>query len=120
MVSNGNYIFWRTSTNSSVLALVDKDIELLLSQQQTTTPGKFNTTAAIIITFDDLLAYRSTTNRFKYQLVIATNYKQTFAIINYHRLDLSGSIVGFYDRSLCGPNKTLRTAGHVPLNPDLF
>jgi len=109
MRSNGKDVFYRTTNDTAVLKLVDRDIALLLNKQKTG-PTKFNARTAVIVTYNNVVAYSSSSYRFKYQVVIATDYKHTYTIMNYHRLDLStrGSS-GFYERSSCKINTDVFT-----------
>jgi len=92
MTSNGSDIFYRTTSNKNILRLVNRDIALILGKK-TGTPSSFNAKSAIIITFDNVREFLSF-NMFKFQTIITTDYKKTFAIIDYERLDAKGS--GFY------------------------
>jgi hypothetical protein len=108
MISSGNDIFYRTTSDKTILELVDRDIALLLKKQSTGLT-KFKASSVIIITYNNVARYNRASNRFKYQTIIATDYKNTFTIINYHRLDESGTVAGFYERSPCKVNTKLFT-----------
>ena len=54
---------------------------------------------AIIVTFDNIPLHRNRNMKFKYQLIIATDYTDTVAVFNYERLDTAGSYIGFSDRA---------------------
>jgi len=96
MKSSGSDIFYRTTNDKTILQAVDKDIALILGKQKGT-PSTFNATSVIIITFDNIQALRSSFILFKYQTVIATDFKNTFTIVDYERLDTNGKEAGFYE-----------------------
>lgn len=107
MISNGNDIFYRETTNTAVLETVDRDIALLLSKNASG-PTIFNTRKAVIVTYSNVASYSSSSTRLKYQAVIATDYRDTFTIVNYHRLDQTGSgSSGFFERGTCQINTKL-------------
>ena len=87
--NHGQNILYRTTKDPYTLKLIDQDISLAHS--------RFDATEAIIVTFDNIPKYRNINIRFKYQVVIATDYTYTFAILNYQRLDGNGNEVGFSD-----------------------
>ena len=98
LVNNGQNILYRTAKDLSTLKLIDQDISLALGKYGN--PSSFNVTEAIIITYDNIPKYRQRYTLFKYQVVIATDYTNTFAILNYERLDESGyREVGYGDPS---------------------
>ena len=97
-------IFYRTTTNVNTLKLIDQDIFLALGKSGN--PSTFNAAEAIIMTYDNVPKYGDRSKRFKFQVVIATDYTNTFAILNYDRLDESGGVVGYGDSGYCTSTKT--------------
>ena len=97
-------IFYRTTTNVNTLKLIDQDIFLALGKSGN--PSTFNAAEAIIMTYDNVPKYGDRSKRFKFQVVIATDYTNTFAILNYDRLDESGGVVGYGDSGYCPIIKT--------------
>ena len=93
LVNSGQNILYRTTTKPYTLKSIDQDISLALGKYGT--PSRFESSEAIIVTFDNILRYGNAGSRFKYQAVIATDYTNTFAILNYERLDESGYEVGY-------------------------
>ena len=61
--------------------------------------GNFFPTEAIIVTYDNVPKYQNPSIKFKYQVIIATDYRSTYAIVNYERLDTSGNRIGYGDPS---------------------
>ena len=88
-------IFYRSTSDPHTLNLIDQDITLALGEPGN--PSTFKTAEAIIVTYNNVPKYGDSSKKFKYQVVIATDYTNTFAILNYDRLDESGSIVGYSD-----------------------
>ena len=86
--SRGNDILYRSTTNRNILKLVDKDIALLPRKQSTT--SSFNSKEAIVITFNNVPYYDNRNILFRFQTVIATDYKNTYTIFNYDRMDNPG------------------------------
>ena len=83
-----------------MLYLIDREISLALGKPGN--PSTFNAAEAIIVTYNDIPRYNNPSKRFKYQVVIATDYTNTFAILNYDRLDLiSYHNAGFSEPGPC-------------------
>ena len=61
--------------------------------------GSFYPTEAIIVTYNNVQQYGKLYNKFKYQVILATDYTSTYAIVNYERLDTSGNRIGYGDPS---------------------
>ena len=97
-------IFYRITLDPRTLNLIDQDISLTLGRPGN--PSTFKTTKAIIVTYNNVPKYGDSSKRFKYQVVIATDYTNTFAILNYDRLDESGGIVGYGDSGYCTKTRT--------------
>ena len=96
--NHGQNILYRTTKDPITLMLIDQDISLALKNYKH--HSKFVATEAIIVTFDNIPRYgKIKFYRFKYQVVIVTDYTNTFAILNYERLDVNGNEVGFSDPS---------------------
>ena len=106
--NHGQNILYRTTKDSYTLKLIDQDISLTLEKSKNY--SRFDATEAIIVTFDNIPQYGNT-NRFKYQVIIATDYTDTFAILNYERLDGNGNEVGFSDPS-CNYLKRFTTSSN--------
>ncbi|XP_066922095.1 uncharacterized protein [Clytia hemisphaerica] len=95
MVSNGRDISYRTTRDQYILNQVDKDIALSVGNQ-------FKSKEAIIITLNNVQIYDEPNVLVKYQVVIATDYKKTFAILNYERIDKEGFLnIGLSDPPAC-------------------
>ena len=103
--NHGQNILYRTTKDPITLMLIDQDISLALEKYEHY--SKFVATEAIIVTFDNIPRYRNNHSRFKYQAVIVTDYTNTFAILNYERLDESGNEAGFSD---CNYSKQFTTS----------
>ena len=101
LVSNGLDTFYRRTKDQEILSLIDRDVAK--SPQQTQgDPSKFNSTEAVIITFNNVQKYGDSDIRFKYQVIIVTDYQKTFTVLNYERLDEdSDTMVGFSDYLAC-------------------
>ena len=105
--NHGQNILYRTTKNPYTLKLIDQDISLALEKSKNY--SRFDATEAIIVTFDNIPRYGNKKIRFKYQAVIATDYTNTFAILNYEKLDENGKEVGFSDPS-CNYSKQFTTS----------
>ena len=86
MFSNGTNIMYRITNESSVLRKINTDITRLL-QTTEDIPKLFIAKQAIIVTYDNVRMALTLTDSFKFQVVLATDNKVTFAILNYERLD---------------------------------
>ena len=98
----GKHILYRTSKDPLILHLIDRDISLALGKPGN--PSTFNAAEAIIVTYNDIPHYHYSTKRFKFQVVIATDYTNTFAVLNYGRLDLNSADVGYSEPQPCKHN----------------
>ena len=99
----GKHILYRTSKDPLILHLIDRDISSALGKPGN--PSTFNAAEAIIVTYDNIPNYHDSTKRFKFQVVIATDYTNTFAIINYGRLDQKSYYdVGYSEPQPCKHN----------------
>ena len=74
-------IFYRTTKDQDTLKLINRDISLALGKPGN--PSTFNAAEAIIMTYDNVPKYRDSSKRFKFQVVIATDYTHTFACLLY-------------------------------------
>ena len=84
--------------------LIDQDISLALGKPGN--PFTFNASEAIVVTFNNIQRYANAAKRFKYQVIIATDYTNTFAILNYDRVDEKGrGLVGYGDPGPCRVTK---------------
>ena len=102
MISNGRDILYRTTKDQNILNLIDQDIALSLEN-----PSHFKSKEAIVITFNDIQLYDYPNTLFKYQAVIASDYKNTFTILNYERMDKEGfANIGFADPPACKKSRT--------------
>ena len=112
--SRGNDILYRSTTDRNILNLVDKDIALLPRKQSTT--SSFNSKEAIVITFNNVPYYDNRNILFRFQTVIATDYKNTYTIFNYIRLDRPGyDNIGYAEpdgRVSCTPYKRFSINGN--------
>ena len=104
--NHGQNILYRTTKDPITLMLIDQDISLALEKYEHY--SKFVATEAIIVTFDNIQRFGNTNNQFKYQVIIATDYTNTFVILNYERLDENGNEFGFSDPS-CNYSKQFTT-----------
>ena len=93
--NHGQNILYRTTKDPITLKLINQDISLALEKYEH--HSRFDATEAIIVTFDNILRFGNAGSRFKYQAVIVTDYTNTFAILNYERLDENSYEVGFSD-----------------------
>lgn len=102
--NRNNGILYRTTKDLKTLNLIDQDISLALGKPGN--PSSFNATEAIVVTYNDIQRYGDSSKRFKYQVVIATDYTNSFTILNYDRLDQKGrGPVGFSDPGPCRVSK---------------
>lgn len=100
LVSNGLDTFHRKTKDQKILSLIDRDVAKTL--QTPGHPTQFKSKEAIIITFNNVHKYGKPNIRFKYQVIIVTDYTNTFTILNYERLDeASSTVVGFTDPLSC-------------------
>ena len=95
--NHGQNILYRTTKDPITLMLIDQDISLALEKYEH--HSRFDVAEAIIVTFDNIPRSNNNQSRFKYQAVIVTDYTNTFAILNYERLDENGHEAGFSDSS---------------------
>uniref|UniRef100_A0A7M5WRE4 NIDO domain-containing protein n=1 Tax=Clytia hemisphaerica TaxID=252671 RepID=A0A7M5WRE4_9CNID len=77
MKSRGKDILYRSTTDQNTLMLIDRNIGLLHSQKNTT--SSFKSKEAIIVTFNNVPYYNNRNMIFRYQVVIATDYKNTYS-----------------------------------------
>ena len=110
MRSYGNDILYRTTKDQITLRLIDGDIAL-----SKTTPS-FKSKEAIIITFNNVSYYKDRDILFRYQVVITTDYKNTYTIFNYDRMDrASYDNIGYAEpdgRVSCTPYKHFNVNGN--------
>eukprot|EP00111_Clytia_hemisphaerica_P024757 TCONS_00072953-protein len=103
MRSLGNNILYRTTKDQNILNLVDRDISLLKSV------SSFKSKEAIVVTYNNVPYYEIRNILFRYQVVIATDYKNTYTIFNYDRIDRSGyHNIGFSEPSACNKSINVR------------
>ena len=95
-----NNIFQRTTTDKSILSRIDEYVSKARNDYS------FQSTSALIVTFDSLNVYRSSSSQITFQVVFATNLNATYVIVNYHRLDYPAKFVGFYD-GVCNKTKNI-------------
>ena len=107
MKNYGQNILYGTASSSYTFKVINQEISLALGRSGN--PSSFNATEAIIITYDDIPHYVNRYTLFKYQAVIATDYTNTFAILNYERLDRNGNAIGYSDPS-CNFHKYFATS----------
>ena len=93
--NNGRNILYRTTTDHRILRLIDHDIGL--SNRTQRIPTRFQPIQAIIITYDNIPLHRDHTKRFSYQIILASDWDNTYAIFNYGRLDGDSGDIGFTD-----------------------
>lgn len=94
-VNYGRNIMYRTTTDRHILRLIDQDVSLV--NRSRGMPSTFHSQLAIIVTYDNIQLYEDYNKRFSYQVVIAADFENTFAIFNYGRLDGDSGDVGFTD-----------------------
>ena len=80
--------------NQTILRMINQDISL--TRGKSGYSSNFKAEEAIIVTYNEIPKYRQRNIRFTFQAVIATDYNNTFSILNYKRLDQNGK-VDFYD-----------------------
>lgn len=86
--------------NATTLKLIDRDISLALDNYVNI--SSFKTVEAYVWTYDDVPLKGNKSIKFKFQVILATDRLNTFAILNYDRLDLnSHGPVGFSEGSVC-------------------
>ncbi|XP_066920704.1 uncharacterized protein [Clytia hemisphaerica] len=111
MISLGNNILYRTTKDQNILNLVDRDISLSKSV------SSFKSKEAIVVTFNNVPHYGNRNMIFRYQVVIATDYKNTYTIFNYDRMDNSGyDNIGYAEPDgevSCTPYKRFNLNGHT-------
>ena len=91
MSGNGTNVMYRVTNESSVLRKINTDIVRVLGTTEDM-PKSFTAKQAIIITYDNVQMANVSmililTETFKFQVVLATDNKVTYAILNYERLD---------------------------------
>lgn len=91
----GRNILYRRTTDRRILRLIDQDIGLFNRSQRI--PTRFQSYNAIIITYDNIPLHRDYTKRFSYQIILASDFDNTYAIFNYGRLDGDSGDIGFTD-----------------------
>ena len=93
MNNAGRHIYFRKTRNYHTMNRISQEIPYWISYE------RFRPIQAIIVTFDNIPQYGRWFNKFKYQVIIATDFNSTYAIFNYERLDMSGYDIGFSDPS---------------------
>ena len=94
--SNGLDILYRSTKNQRTLSLIDKDVSKTLNG------SKFESTEAVVITFNFIAKYDKPHVQFAYQVAIVTDYINTYVVISYKRLDEnSATVIAFSDPFAC-------------------
>lgn len=93
----GDRILYRKTTRRNEMTIINDDVRRLIGTSRTS----FYANEAIIVTFNNVPGYRNRNNSFKFQVVIATDYTDTYAIFNYGRVDNQANLIGFNDPSCC-------------------
>ena len=93
MDNSARNIYYRTTNHYQTMDRIYRDISNVVSH------GIFYPSEAIIVTYDNIPRYRYPSIKFKYQVILATDYTSTYAIVNYERLDTSGNRIGYGDPS---------------------
>ena len=82
-----------------------QDIFPLLGLDQNFLP-----TSAIIVTYSNVAAYSSSHLKHTFQVVLASNGKLTYAVLNYKQLDKSGAIAQYSERGCVNSRRFVSTA----------
>ena len=88
----GQHIAYRTTRDYRTLIRVNQDISL--TRGKSGYPSNFKTAEAIIVTYNRIPRYMHPNTKFTYQIIIATDYQNTFVILNYDRIDSNGDGIG--------------------------
>lgn len=104
----GQHILYRTTKDPNTLRVINTAIRYLILGKPGN-PSYFNAVEAIVVTYNNIPKYGDSSKIFKYQVVITTDYTNTFAILNYDRLDESGNINGFSE-PVCNVSKHFITS----------
>ena len=100
MRSHGNDTLFRVTKDETILKMIDEDI----AQKQREQSEDFHSKEAIVITFNGLQSFNNWNSSFRYQAVLSTNYKKTYAIFKYDRIDAPGNgNIGFHEPNLKSP-----------------
>ncbi|XP_066920707.1 uncharacterized protein [Clytia hemisphaerica] len=111
MRSHGNDILCRTTKDQTTLNSIDRDISLSKSAPS------FKSKEAIVITFNNVPYYDNRNILFRFQAIIATDYKKTYTIFNYERMDNPGyDNIGYAEpdgKVSCTPYKSFNLNGNT-------
>ena len=92
--SQGRHITYRNTRNQATLRMINSNIAL--THGKSGYPSNFKAEEAIIVTYNEIPKYGQRNIRFTFQAVIATDYNNTIANLNYKKLDQNG-VVGHFD-----------------------
>ena len=88
----GQHITYRTTRDYHELYMINQDVSL--TRQKYGYPTHFIAVEAIIVTYNNIPLNANSGTKFTYQIIIATDYQNTFAIVNYDRIDSNGKVIG--------------------------
>ena len=88
----GQHITYRTTRDYYTLNMINQDISL--TRRKHGYPTNFNAIEAKIVTYNEVPHYQNAGLKFTYQIIIATDYHNTFTILNYNRIDSNGNVIG--------------------------
>ena len=91
-------ILYRATDNATILNQANEDIQRF-------SKDNFTSKYAVIITFVNIQKFFKPQEKQSFQAVIASNYNETYVIMNYAKLTVKAT-AGFYDND-CEFNKTI-------------
>ena len=122
----GGIIYYRQTSNRTIMINILRDI-YAAGLDKLFKPTR-RPTSAIIVTYSNVAAYSPSHLKHTFQVVLASNGKLTYAVLNYEQLDKSGAIAQyseggcvnsrrFVSRSL---SRTLVSTGNVRVGRHAF
>ena len=92
-------IWYRTTNNASILNRADEDIRKI-------SKDNFTSKYAVIITFVNIPYFPESKNKQTFQAVLASDYSQTYIILNYLQLTVQGTAGLQLIENVCNLNET--------------
>lgn len=86
--SLGGKIYYRESLEESILSRANRDVAR-------THVTNFTATQSVVVTFVDVTTLLATNETNKFQVVLASDGYDTYAIMTYHRLEILSGLVGY-------------------------
>ena len=88
----GGIIYYRETSNRTIMINISRDIHTAGLDKS------FIPTSAIIVTYSNVAAYSPSHLKHTFQIVLASNGRLTYAVLNYKQLDKSSGRVRYSER----------------------